>query len=336
MKTTQLISLIAAVALLPALVSCGSSKKKADDAKPEYKVVAYYPSFRGDGAVIPVSRLSKVTHVNLSFAILDGEGNLDDARVRRSHAQLIDSLKLAGCKVLVSVGGGGGPVVQKNFATVICDSAARARAEDNLMTMVSDLSLDGLDIDYEAWGVAGFDNETLAAALEVFLAELRERLGEERLLTAAVADYGLYTPAMAQYFDYITVMAYDLTGPWRPEIAGPHSPFEFYESAIQKFVDMGYPGEKIVGGVPFYGYGFRKDGTAYSMTYAQIVEEFPGAEHLDCINGELFYDGMPTMKKKCDYVKENGLGGIMFWQIHGDTPDPAKSLLDLIHTTLSE
>ena len=44
---------------------------------------------------------------------------------------------------------------------------------------------------------------------------------------------------------------------------------------------MGFPDEKIVGGVPFYGYGFPGEGNegAYSMTYAEPELSLLGRIH---------------------------------------------------------
>jgi chitinase len=33
------------------------------------------------------------------------------------------------------------------------------------------------------------------------------------------------------------------------------------------------------------------------------------------------FDDPPVMAAKADYVKRNRLGGIMFWELSGDTPD---------------
>ena len=47
------------------------------------------------------------------------------------------------------------------------------------------------------------------------------------------------------------------------------------------FQDIGFPDEKIVGGVPFYGYGFPGEGNegAYSMTYAKPELSLLGRIH---------------------------------------------------------
>ncbi len=52
-------------------------------------------------------------------------------------------------------------------------------------------------------------------------------------------------------------MSYDHTGPWRPEKPGPHAPYEEAQAALAYFgVDRKIPKDKLVLGVPFYGYGF--------------------------------------------------------------------------------
>ena len=56
---------------------------------------------------------------------------------------------------------------------------------------------------------------------------------------------------------------------------------------------------------------------------------------MDAIESEhLYYDGIPMMTRKCNHVVENGLGGIMIWQIAGDATEDNKSLLTVIDRIL--
>lgn len=327
LKPTVIAGLLAGLLLH----SCGAPAEDKD-----YRIVAYYPSYKASDSLLPEETFRKITHVNFSFALPAADGSLEYANVARSVRNTAEMTKKTGVKVLVSVGGGGGSELQHAFAAAIHEKESREILVNNLMKMTDELGLDGLDIDYEAWKLKDeqYDLE-LCAALEDFLCQLRQRLGPDRLLTSAVATYGKYTQAMVDSFDYITVMAYDLTGPWGNE-HGPHSPFEYFTSSIGIFQEMGFPDDKIVGGVPFYGYGFPGEGNdgAYSMTYADIVKNYPGAEHMDCVNDELWYDGIDTITKKCEYVMNNSLGGIMFWEITQDTTDPELSLLQRIHSLL--
>jgi hypothetical protein len=69
------------------------------------------------------------------------------------------------------------------------------------------------------------------------------------------------------------------------------------------------------------------------MNYAEIVNQFPGAENqdqLDLPGGVImYYNGIPTIKRKTMLAKENA-SGIMIWQIGGDAVGD-KSLLKAIY-----
>ncbi|MBA4053672.1 MAG: hypothetical protein C0490_03070 [Marivirga sp.] len=68
------------------------------------------------------------------------------------------------------------------------------------------------------------------------------------------------------------------------------------------------------------------------MNFAKITETFPGAELKDewtMPDGMiLYYNGIPTMKKKTTLAREKA-SGIMIWQVLGDAPGK-KSLLKTI------
>lgn len=302
--------------------------------KQEYRIVGYLPAFRGD--IVLDDYWWDMTHLNLSFVTVNPDGSLNDERVRKTFEQVKDLAKERNIKLMASIGGGGGKAVQDCFAAAVVNPESRKALAENLAKLAADLPLAGIDLDYEAWN---YSDEYLAAitpGFEDLVVQLRALLGKKKLLTAAVATYGHYTKTMFDNMDYFTVMCYDLHGPWSAE-GGPHSPFEYFVEGIEMCQKIGAPNYKIVPGVPFYGYGFPEGKTehAYSKTYGRIVDEVPGAENLDCVNDEFFYDGMPTMARKCRYVKENGLGGIMFWQLAGDSRDPQKSLLKLINRELN-
>jgi len=69
------------------------------------------------------------------------------------------------------------------------------------------------------------------------------------------------------------------------------------------------------------------------MNYRQIVEKYPGSESLDEIPVDegktMYYNGIPTIKKKTQLAKEMA-GGIMIWQLGGDAKGK-KSLLRAIN-----
>jgi chitinase len=140
--------------------------------------------------------------------------------------------------------------------------------------------------------------------------------------------------ALAQY-DFVNIMSYDRTGPWRPEKPGPHATFTHAVQDLTYFgTERGIPRERMTLGVPFYGYGYDLSlgSPALSRNYREIVSAFPGAEWVDewlLPDGKvIYYNGLPTIRQKTALAREKA-SGIMIWQVLGDAPG-SKSLLKAI------
>ena len=157
-------------------------------------------------------------------------------------------------------------------------------------------------------------------------------------MTSAIAVFykdQLTDRALAQY-DFVNIMSYDHTGPWRPERPGPHSTFEHAVEALEYFGGVRkIAKDRMVLGVPFYGYGYGPELTSkpVTMTYKDIVATFPGSEGADQwrmpSGATIYYNGIPTITRKTVLAKERA-SGIMIWQILGDAPGE-MSLLKAIN-----
>lgn len=289
----------------------------------DFKVVGYYSleSAIEGGKDAPLKRL---THINLWFLNPDTLGNFTEDLsglerfVRKAHRK--------GVKVLFSIGGGSKhPQYHK-----LLQHNHRPMLINNLMAVALRYNVDGIDVDLEGTDIN--DN------YENFVIELASELTKHnKLITAAIAVYykdQLSDRALAEY-DFVNVMSYDRTGPWRPEKPGPHAAFEHAADDLEYFgVARRIPKEKMTLGVPFYGYGYGPELTspAISMSYRDIVTTFKGAEMVDDWRREdgkiIYYNGIPTIKKKVALAKEKA-GGIMIWQVRGDAKG-SKSLLKTI------
>jgi GH18 family chitinase len=93
--------------------------------------------------------------------------------------------------------------------------------------------------------------------------------------------------------------------------------------------------DRAVLGVPFYGYGFGEAQKNRDYPYNKILAEFPGAETKDEVGQTVWYNGLPTIRAKIRYVREQGLGGVMIWSLDYDVPGE-KSLLTAIHEELEK
>ncbi|MEZ4825607.1 MAG: glycosyl hydrolase family 18 protein [Bacteroidia bacterium] len=289
-----------------------------------FKVVGYI-SIRAamdDENKIPFERL---THVNLWFLNPDsaGEFHLDIPAL----LPFVEKAHKKHTMVLFSIGGGS---KQPQYHHLLQD-ANRAGLIKNLMQVVKDSGADGIDVDLE-----GSD---IDENYEKFVGELATALhAQNKLLTAAVAVYykEKMTDKVLGYYDFVNVMSYDRTGPWRPEKPGPHSTYDHAVEDLTYFgVERGIAPEKMTLGVPFYGYGFGNSPEIkpVSMSFSKIAEQYPGAVQADEWKMEdgktLYYNGIPTMRRKTALAAEKA-SGIMIWQVMGDAPGK-NSLLRAIH-----
>ena len=294
-------------------------------AQEDFKVVGYYSlrSALEGGKGAPLKRL---THVNLWFLNPDSLGNFTqdlsslDRFVTRAHRKDV--------KVLFSIGGGR---KQPQYHWLLKDEH-RNEFVRRLVDVALRTKVDGIDVDLEGSDI----NENY----EKFVVELSQALrSHNKIITAAIAIYykdQLTDRALAQY-DFVNVMSYDRTGPWRPEKPGPHAAYEHAVDDLEYFATTrNIPREKMTLGVPFYGYGYGPELTspAISMSYADIVSAYPGSELVDEWKRDdgkiLYYNGIPTIKKKTELARQKA-GGVMIWQVMGDAKG-SKSLLRSIHS----
>ncbi|MDR1742787.1 MAG: hypothetical protein LBR48_03075 [Dysgonamonadaceae bacterium] len=307
-------------------------------------VVGYLPSWKSGFT----PQWDKITHLNLAFGTITQEGTLN-ASILDGFRNTIGQAHGHGVKVLLSVGGGG---EAKYFTTALLDPDLRKKLRDDLQKCVSDYDLDGIDLDYEEWtggqGGIGAEDIPKRAALEELYKDLRTALGADKLITAAVSGsyddggwgfYNCYTNSMHQYLDFISIMIYDETGPWSGNTTGAHSSWSFFEKAIDHWLNnRKLPLEKLVAGVPFYGYTFLKEGDATGATSIAFKDIIVLSSDLEAYKkdqvGLTYYDGTVTMARKATYIREHGLGGIMIWELTQDTDDQEKSLLNVIHSEL--
>ncbi|WP_033293331.1 glycoside hydrolase family 18 protein [Amycolatopsis jejuensis] len=164
------------------------------------------------------------------------------------------------------------------------------------------------------------------------------------------ADYA----GAAQYVDWYNVMTYDFFGAWAAQgPTAPHSPLTSYDgipaqgfnsdAAIQKLKAKGIAAEKLLLGIGFYGRGWTgvtqdaPGGTATGPApgkYEQGIEDYKilksscpatgtvaGTAYAKCGSQWWSYDTPSTIAGKVSYAKSQGLGGTMFWELSGDTPD---------------
>lgn len=305
------------------------------------KVVGYIPASKGLRAVIDRTDLSKVTHLNLSFAnpnaagvflsggnpvCMDGATGADiNYVVQKAHA--------ANVKVLVSVAGGVLPPCSGNWRALLAP-ATRATVVNNLLQFANTFNLDGVDIDIEG---TILDGATVDGNYTPFIQALRSGLSAGKLLTSATASYngGMIPTSSIPYFDFVNIMSYDTVGPWSGNTGQEHSTYAKAASDIALWESRGLPKEKLILGVPFYGYGFGGYNEAYA--FSEIVSTFGTSAAQNDVIGQacagcsyITYNGIPTIRSKTRLALQRG-AGVMIWELAHDGYG-AYSLLNVIDT----
>jgi GH18 family chitinase len=310
-------------------LSCtGQQGQKDQDAyipDQRFKVVGYLMGSNFDK--IDLLELDRLTHLNLAFANPDQQGNLVFGNgidlkpvVSKGHG--------LGLKVFVSLAGGGRP--DTTIWKSVLDPANRTAFISNILSFVETNNLDGVDVDIE-WNLL----PTIDSLYTPFVVELRKALHEKgKSITTALGATDLH-PAVTQQsleaYDFINVMVYDKTGSWRPDDIGPHSPYSYAEEAMAYWIEeRGIPADRIILGVPFYGFDFTPP--AQYISYRNLIKEDPANAYRDSVDSK-YFNGITTIVKKTELAKKE-LGGIMIWEISQDTLGH-MSLLRAIDQTLS-
>lgn len=320
----------------------------AASAKPV--VIGYLPAFRAMTETVNTTDLKSVTHLNISFLNPDATGVLikndimvcmpDMAGAGTSANTLryvVNKAQASGVKVLVSVAGGVIPSCSGDWSILLQPSRRQALV-DNLIKFVDDFNLDGLDIDLEGEVLTNIDK---AGNYTPFIQALSEKLkARNKLLTCATASYegGMIPVSSIPYFDFVNIMSYDMIGPSWGTPGVEHSTYAQAVADVNLWKSRGLNPEKLVLGVPFYGYGF---GTyAANYTFKDIVATF-GSEHSDkdlignaCAGcSYISYNGSNTIKNKTRLALQYG-AGVMIWEITQDAPARA-SLLSVINAEIA-
>ncbi|TDE18669.1 glycosyl hydrolase family 18 protein [Dyadobacter psychrotolerans] len=284
-----------------------------------FRVIGYLP--RQQNLLLGANSIdySKITHLNIAFINPDSTGKLIGIENLKAAAEIAHSKKV---KIMASIGGGSAPAYYPAF--LVGEKQVKLIAD--LVRLAVDSDLDGIDVDLEGG--------LIDANYEQFVVNLAAALKQKnKMITAAIATVykDQFTDKALKQFDFVNIMSYDKTGPWNPARSGQHAPYKMAVSDLDYWTNIrGIAKEKLSLGVPFYGYGFG--GTApESISWKEVLRNYPSgvqSDELTLNGGIIYYNGIPTIRKKAVLAAEQA-GGIMIWQLLHDTTG-AQSLLNNI------
>ena len=178
--------------------------------------------------------------------------------------------------------------------------------------------------------------------------------------------------ALHPYVDRINLMTYDMAGAWE-ENTGHHTALlgdVSADTAVQYLLAQGVPAEKIAIGSPLYSHGWKMNeltqetvGAAgvpvddltwrelLPLEQAAVPEGMPGwhtgydkekeaawlwnddpasPDYLKFIT----YESADSLEAKLAYINEHGLGGLIVWEVHGDSVDDDWPMITRMHKGL--
>ena len=347
--------------LLSIMLLCALYPHRAGAA--ESYVLGYYPA--GMRNRLPAGDLDfeTLTHLCHAFIRPNTDGTLDYSS-SFLYPDLIKDAHKAGRKVLVSVGGGGGGKAVEGFPPVSSSPKLRKIFIANLISFCLENGYDGIDFDWEyPKNTTERDNHAL------LVSELRDevdKLDPPLLITMAIgarigSERTFDHQILKEKLDWFNVMTYDFHGLWSNR-AGHNSPIHSVaprgtgipqgcHSAIAFLRnDMGIPAEKLLLGLPFYGFVLEasdirgpNDGGRY-INYSQIMLDYASGGwtyHWDEVSlvpwmsndtrdRVITFDNPRSITLKCNFARVNNLRGVMIWALGQDVLEGKQRLLTTV------
>lgn len=350
--------------------------------KEQLKTVGYYTSWSAYSNFTPDKiDATKLTHINYAFANINEELKitLGDSYIDPSNIKKLNELKKINpnLKILISVGGWSW---SDKFSDAALTDKSRNIFANSCVDFIKKYGLDGIDIDWE-FPVSGGpptnkyrkeDKQNFTLLLKA----IREKLdiqgkkdGKHYLLTIAggAGSMGIDNVELwniHRYLDFANIMTYDMHGTWdkytdfNAPLYGGDSPNyvkSSVDTAVKSWINAGFPKEKIVMGIPFFGKQYNMVNVwnnglyqtfngGSSLSYADIVSKYLNKQgfiryyHSESMvpwlyNGTTFisYEDEESIGYKAEYIKLNGLGGAMIWELK---QDPNSILLDKLYKGL--
>lgn len=321
-KKSRFNAKVAAVLIASAVVVAAALIAKSAFAKKKLSgnVVGYLPYY--STAYLDKIDFSALTHLNIAFTNPDSSGNLSNNISDSTMKKIVSTCHKHSVKAIASFGGGA--ISSKNYNTIMQNNPDGIKSfNKKIIEYCKKYDLDGVDIDFEfiasspAWSY-----------FEEWITQLKTECdNNDLILSAAVASWyadNISDKAMKS-FDYILVMAYD-----NDADSKNHSTYAYAQQELNYYESTrGIKKNKLILGVPFYGYSYTSGGSMNwnsGASYRYILSKNSSASKGD-YSGAYAYNGPDTIRKKAELSKD--YGGIMIWELSQDAGG-SDSLLKVI------
>ena len=282
--------------------------------------------------------------INCAFITATASGSLHGSNfLNNVQNYIIPKAREYGCWVIVSV------APDSQWTAMAADPVARETFANNIVDLINEYGFDGVDIDWEG----SVQGTNFVLLMEKVYTKVKAN-NPRHLVTAAIAGGMWQPPnynlrQSGPYIDYINMMTYSLVsnnGYYQNNLyprSGYHNSTHevgrtlntcsIAESVAAFKNNYQVPAAKIIVGVAFYGVkqvltdgNWKASGSVYysslnasylnNRDYTAYFDEVAGVPYILKNDGKMFisYDDPRSIKLKCDYIIDQGLGGMMYWE----------------------
>jgi chitinase len=309
-------------------------------------VIGYFPFWAQYSQFSPSNiKYSNYTHVVYGYFIPTEDGSLvladdsDDANFK----ELVKLAKAASVKVIVSIGGPGNA---ESIQAVAAEAGLRTAFVANIAKMVSENSLDGIELSWEF--PAEEDKDNFAALLD----ETKTALAGKATLSATVhySEQGAYDASKLALLDWVSILALDMATAEDGE-ALPNCDAVKAAASLDSWNAAGIAKDKLILAVPLYGrsyfsaksLGGSHDGVGSGnegiVTWNELMSKFDGdeykvsfdettkSEYAVSDNELVVFNGIPSIKFLSEKIKNDGYAGIQLADVASDHKEAVVSLV---------
>lgn len=321
-------------------------------------VMGYYPGWKKSEFSHSLIDFSGLTHLAHAFTKPDSEGNLV-IDPNYLYPELLAAAHAHSVKVVMSIGGWGNC---EGFPPTAASPEKRSRFISQIIDFCQSNNYDGVDLDWEF--VSSEQESQNFSDLVRELSTALRAMEPPRLLTMAAPSgpyYGKWInfEELHPYFDYIALMTYDYHGAWSdhsghnsPLYTCQNDPCGSWDDSFSYAVIREIPLEKLLLGIPFFGRSFNT-GKLYTpstqsqyYTYTDIQKLLASGWKYNwdfCSQVPfllspsrttlLSFDDIRSVFRKCRYVLDKGLAGVIIWEVTADRNNGRPELLQTIART---
>ncbi|KAF4727121.1 chitinase [Perkinsus olseni] len=294
--------------LLSAFAALCSAGEKVNP----FRVFGYLPEYRlSDDIDFDGIFSSGVTDL-IFFSVEVGYLGIIEQKQRLPSPTILEKARAAadahGGRLMVSIGGAGR---SQGFADMVAHNGDVRRFLSQLDDMFNKYQLDGVDFNWE-YPQSETEWNNFKQMLRWVKFKLRKR-SQPATITLAYHPDGVQEEMISKYrfskqCDYFLAMTYE-----HPEGRG----VDTARAAVGAWRQRGLDERKLALGIPFCG---RDRQTREPRTYAEISA-------VSNPHQQFIYDSPEEVEARTRYAKEEGLGGVMIWELGQDLPPSNRSSL---------